>query len=71
MKLWQTLYQQVVKVFGDGYKDSMEENGTYSASGVLWDYLWRSVGGFSDGGGVGKADGSGRDRLCTWFEMWK
>ena len=25
MKLWLTLYQQVVKVFGNGYKGSMEE----------------------------------------------
>ena len=39
MKLWRTLYQLVVGLFGDGYKGSMEENGTYSVAGVLWDFL--------------------------------
>ena len=40
---WLTLYTQV-GVLGDGYKGSMEENGIYRASGVLWDYSWGSVG---------------------------
>ena len=28
----------VVRAFGDGYKGSMEESGTYGVSGVLWGY---------------------------------
>ena len=32
------LYQQVEKVFGDGYKGSMKRNGTYDALGLLWGY---------------------------------
>ena len=36
MKVWLTLYQKVVKVFGDRYKGSMEKNGTYGVSGMLW-----------------------------------
>ena len=35
----------------------MEENGPYGASAVLWGYLWRSVGSFSDGGVVDIVDG--------------
>ena len=38
MKLWLTLYQQAVRVFGGRYKGSMEENGTYGVLGVLWGY---------------------------------
>ena len=44
MKSWVTLYQQVVRVLGDGYKGSVEENGTHSASGVLWGYSRKGVG---------------------------
>ena len=50
----------MVRVFGDGYKGSMEENGTYGAAGVLWDFLWRSEEVFSGGGGIGMVDGGGR-----------
>ena len=46
----------------NGYKDSMEENGTYGAAGVLWDYSWTSVEVFSGGGGIGMADDGGEDR---------
>ena len=28
-------------VYGDGYNDLMEKDGTYCASGVLWGYLCR------------------------------
>ena len=52
-------------VFGDGYKFSIEENGTYGVAGVLWDFSLRSVKGFSSGGSIGMADGGGGgDRLC-------
>ena len=44
MKSWLTLYRQVVNVFGDEYKVSMEENGTYCASGVLLGYSLSGVG---------------------------
>ncbi len=37
----------------------MEENGTYSAAGMLWDYSCRSVKVFNDGGGIGMANSSG------------
>ena len=70
MKFWRTSYQQVVRVFGNGYKCSMEENGTYGMVGVLWDYLW-CVKIFSDGVGIDMADGDGGDRLCVRVEMWK
>ena len=37
----------VIFIGGEGarrlYKGSMEENGTYSASGVLWGYSWWGV----------------------------
>ena len=39
MKLWQTLYQQVVRVFGDRCEDSMQENGTYCPASILWDFM--------------------------------
>ena len=71
MKLWLTLNQQLVRVFGDGYKGWMEENGTYSASGVQWGYSWRCVEVFRDRGSIGRADSGGGDRLCVWVEMWK
>ena len=38
MKIWLTLYQKVVRVIADGYKVSMDENGTYGVLGVLWGY---------------------------------
>ena len=63
MKLWLTLYEQVVRVFGDGYNSLMEENGTYGASGMFWGYSWRSVGLFSDGGGIGMVYDDGGVRL--------
>ena len=59
-----------MRVFGDRYKGSMEENDTYSVLSVLWSYSWRSGGG-SDGSGIGMADGGDGDRLCVWIEMWK
>ena len=40
MKLWQTLYQQAVRVFADRYEDSMEENSTYGLVGILCDGVW-------------------------------
>ena len=58
-----------MRVFGYGYKGSVEENGTYSVAGVLWGYSWRSTEVFSDGGGIGMADGG--DRLYVWVEMRK
>ena len=71
-KLWVTLYQQVVRMFGDGYKGSLELNGTYDAAlGVFWGYSWRSVGFFGDGGGIGMVDGGDGDRLYKWIEMQK
>ena len=44
MKSWLTLYPQVVRELGDGYKGSVEENGTYNTLGILWSYSWRGVG---------------------------
>ena len=38
MKSWLT-YTQVVGILRDGYKGSVEENGSCSASGVLWGWL--------------------------------
>ena len=38
LKLWLTFYQQIVTVFGDECEWSMEENGSYGAAGVLWDF---------------------------------
>ena len=35
----ENIANMVVGVHGDGYKDLMEEDGTYCASGVLWGYL--------------------------------
>ena len=43
----------------------MEENGSYNAVAVLWNYSWRSVEVFSDGGSIGMANGSSGDRLCV------
>ena len=37
MKAWLTKRQQVVEVHEDGYKNLIEEGGTYRASGVLFD----------------------------------
>ena len=45
-----------MRVCGDGYKGSMVENGIYSTSGVLWGYLWRGVGMFNDGHGIGMVE---------------
>ena len=56
---------------GDRKKGSAEENCTYGAAGVLWDFSWRSVGAFNGGGGIGMADGDNGDRLCVWVEMRK
>ena len=36
-KSWLTKYQEVLEVHGDGYKYLMKKDGTYSASGVLFD----------------------------------
>ena len=47
-----------VRVFGDGYKGSMEENSTYGVAGVLWDFSWRS-----GRAGVGIVDSGG----SVWF----
>ena len=63
MKVWLTLFQQVVRLFGDGNKGLMEENGTYGAAGVLWDFSWRSVDVFSGGGDTGMPDDGDGDRL--------
>ena len=71
MKLRWTLHQQVVRVFGDGCEDSMEENSPYGPVGVLWDCSRWSVVDSSGGGGVGMADGGSGDRLCIWVEMRK
>ncbi len=71
MKLWRTLYWQVVRVFADGYEDSMEENGTYSPVGILWDFMWWSMVVFSGGGDVGMVYSGGGDGLCVWVEVWK
>ena len=49
----------MVRVFGDRYKGSMEEYGTYDASGVLWGYLQRRVGIFSGAGGIAMMDSEG------------
>ena len=46
-----------MRLFGDGYEGSIEENGTYSAVGVWWDCSWRSVELFSGEGGVAMVDG--------------
>ena len=56
-----------MRVLRDGYKGSVEENNTYGVSVVLWDYSWRSVEVFSDGVGIGMADGG--HRLCVWIKM--
>ena len=61
----------MIRVFGDGYKVSVEENGTYGVLGVLWGYSWRSLVVFSGGGGVGRVDGGGGDRLFVLVEMWR
>ena len=49
----------------------MEENGTYGAVGVLWNFSWSSVEVFSVGGSIGiMTDGSARGgRLWVWVEM--
>ena len=52
-----------MKVHGDGYKDLMEEDGTYGALGVLWGLF---VGWGSSGGGMGK-----KDSLYVWVETWE
>ena len=52
-----------MEVHGDGYKDLMEEDGTYGALGVLCGCLC-VVG--SSGVSIGKMDG-----LCVWVEMWE
>ena len=42
----------------DGFKNLMEKDGTFGASGMLW--------GVSCGGSIGKMDG-----LCVSVEMWE
>ena len=65
------IISQVMRVFGDGYKDSMEDNGTCGVLGALWGYSRRIMGCFSDGGDIDMADGGGGDRLCVWAEIRK
>ena len=61
-----------MRVFGDGYEGSIEENSTHGARAVLWDFSWWSVVAFIGGGGVGMVDvGGGGDRLCIWVEVRK
>ena len=57
--------------FADGYKGSMEANGTYSTAVMSWDYSWRNVEVFSDGGGIGMVDFGSEGKLCVWVEMRK
>ena len=61
----------MVRVLGDGYKGLMEENSSYGELGVLWDYLWRSVGFFSNGGDIGWVDGRDKNGLSVWVEVWE
>ena len=56
------IYQQVVRMFGDGYKDLIEENGISGSLSVLCFYSCRSLGVFSDGGGISMTDGGGENR---------
>ena len=51
-----------MEIHKDVYKDLMEEDGTYGASGVL--LVHSQVG--RSGGGIYKMD-----RLCVWVEMWE
>ena len=67
MKLWQTLYQQIVRVFGDGCEGSIEENNTYGPAGISWDFMWWRVVAFSGGGIVN----GGGDGLCIWVQVIK
>ena len=65
-----------MEVHEDGYKDLMEEVGTYGASSCclmekssIYDVLgvlrsYRGGGIFSSGGSIGKVDG-----LCVWVKM--
>ena len=51
MKSWLTFYQQVVRVFGDGFKGSMEENVTVHrvGCGVIHEGVGWGCGGNSIG----------------------
>ena len=66
-------------VHGDGYKDIMEEDGTYGSAGVMSDRgewysqcigcvegLFLGVGIFSSAASIGMVDG-----LHVWVEIWE
>ena len=65
-----------MEAYEDGHKDLIEEDDTYSVSGVLFEgekwYLVHQVccgvicRVVSSGGGIGKMD-----RLCVWVKMWE